>query len=522
MDEAAHGYTAFSLLETGKDEWGISWPINPRSVGDYKPPLYAYLTILPIKLFGLNEFAVRLPSALGGVFSVVLVYFLIIELFKSGLLAILSSLFLAISPWHISLTRGAFEMSLACFLVPLGLLFFFKGEKNKNFLILSSLVFGLSLFASHSLRYYVPFVLITLFLFKRKKFIGNLKDYLLPLAILLLLFFLNFYAVFTGGKTRVADIGIFSPTDKWQVVSDRQYEARILGMPSFAERIFNNKLVYVLCQFYKNYLGYFSFDFLFTKGPSEATYGMIPGRGVLYLFELPLLIVAIWQIFQKKDKKMFLILILLLWAPIPAAMAKGERAGGRAGTMLPFLPIISAYGGIELWRWTKKKFQDKSFYFLGFYCLLILLSLAFFLEDYFYHSPKYNAPAMAYGWKEAMEYIKENEDKYEHIVISRRFSEPQVAIAFYKPWDPADFQRQAKDWLKYEKMGFGFVDQLSQYELGKYVFRNFQFPEDLALTKTLFVGKDEDFWGRETGRILKTIYYPGPEKKIAIKIVGFK
>ena len=35
-DEAALGYNAFSLLETGKDEWGKQWPIVFRSFGDYK------------------------------------------------------------------------------------------------------------------------------------------------------------------------------------------------------------------------------------------------------------------------------------------------------------------------------------------------------------------------------------------------------------------------------------------------------------------------------------------------------
>ncbi len=44
-DEAAIGYNAYSLLQTGKDEYGKSFPLSIRSFDDYKPPLYAYLTV---------------------------------------------------------------------------------------------------------------------------------------------------------------------------------------------------------------------------------------------------------------------------------------------------------------------------------------------------------------------------------------------------------------------------------------------------------------------------------------------
>ncbi|MBU1127337.1 hypothetical protein KKF11_03250, partial [Patescibacteria group bacterium] len=36
-DEAAIGYNAYSLIETGLDEHGNAWPIHFKSFGDYKP-----------------------------------------------------------------------------------------------------------------------------------------------------------------------------------------------------------------------------------------------------------------------------------------------------------------------------------------------------------------------------------------------------------------------------------------------------------------------------------------------------
>src|SRR3990167_10599272 len=65
-DEAAFGYNAYSLLKTGKDEYGKVIPLVLRSFDDYKGAIYSYLTVPFVALFGLNEFSVRLPTAIAG------------------------------------------------------------------------------------------------------------------------------------------------------------------------------------------------------------------------------------------------------------------------------------------------------------------------------------------------------------------------------------------------------------------------------------------------------------------------
>ena len=83
-DEASIGYTAYSLLLTGKDEYGRSFPLSFESFGDWKLPLYIYTTIPFVKIFGLSELAVRLPSALAGIASVAAIYYLVLELLKQN------------------------------------------------------------------------------------------------------------------------------------------------------------------------------------------------------------------------------------------------------------------------------------------------------------------------------------------------------------------------------------------------------------------------------------------------------
>src|SRR5690606_39044514 len=131
-DEASFGYDAYSLLKTGKDQWGHPVPIVLESFGDFKPPLYAYLTIPFVAVFRMSEFSVRLPNAIAGTLAIYATYLMVSELAKhtklskrkSETFALLSALLLSISPWHVMLSRGAFEANLTTILMPLGVYFF--------------------------------------------------------------------------------------------------------------------------------------------------------------------------------------------------------------------------------------------------------------------------------------------------------------------------------------------------------------------------------------------------------------
>jgi len=66
-DEAAWGYNAYSIGIDGRDEFGRLLPYDYfESFGDFKPPMYAYLSVIPVKIFGLNEFSTRFASAFFG------------------------------------------------------------------------------------------------------------------------------------------------------------------------------------------------------------------------------------------------------------------------------------------------------------------------------------------------------------------------------------------------------------------------------------------------------------------------
>jgi len=116
-DEAFAGYNAYSILKTGENVHGESLPRYIDSFGDFRPAGIAYIIIPSIVIFGLNEFAVRLPVALIGAFTPLLLYLLVKQLTAKNSIALTSALFLALSPWHIVLSRATAEQVIGIFMV---------------------------------------------------------------------------------------------------------------------------------------------------------------------------------------------------------------------------------------------------------------------------------------------------------------------------------------------------------------------------------------------------------------------
>ena len=521
-DEASFGYDAYSILKTGKDQWGHSWPLVLESFGDFKSPLYTYLAMPSVAMFDLNKFSVRFPNALLGTLAVYITYLLVKQLkniskdkLEIGIwnLEILAALLLAISPWHIMMSRGAFEANLTTFLLPLGIYLFLKGLQRPKFFIGSSIIFGLNMFTYHAAKLVTPIVfasLVLVFLKDIKRL--TKKEILLPIIIFLFFLAIFVYTLFLGSSTRALDVNIFKSS--LGASSQERLNDILSGMPESLARTIHNKYQVSSRWFAANYLQYFSPLFLFSQGPAEGTYGMIPGRGVLYWFELPFLIGALAFILERKLNRYFLpLLVWLLVAPIPAALTTGPGyAANRAVVMLPVLQIFLAIGCVKCLSFLSKGFL-KSFrklilvLFLFFSAYLFLM----FLDDYFIQSPYKTAKVRNYGNLEVAYWLNENVTDKDKVVVSTRLSEPNIYIAFAKKWDPTSYQEATKSW-NYQKLGLGWLDQMPEYTLGNYTFRPINWVSE---DKDRFlVGKPEEFPESLTQRII--VSYPNSDPAIYI------
>src|SRR3972149_9411406 len=176
LDEAAQGYNAYSILKTGKDEFGKSFPIVFRSFTDFKTPIYIYLIVPLIPIFGLTKFTVRFPSFLFSIFTLPILYLLLKEITpKKNVfqLSLLTTFLLSISPWHILFGRTNFECNVALFFFLTGLYLFYLGLKKPGLLILSAVFFALAIPAYHAQRVVTPLMMLALFLRHRKKLLSS-------------------------------------------------------------------------------------------------------------------------------------------------------------------------------------------------------------------------------------------------------------------------------------------------------------------------------------------------------------
>ena len=438
-DEAAIGYNAYSLLETGKDEHGNSWPVHFQSFNDYKPGGYFYLVLPFVKLLGLNEWAVRLPSALLGIFTVLLVYLLVKELFKDETLALTSSFFLSISPWHIHFSRGGWEVNTATFLMTLGFWLFIKFLKRPKLLIPSSVFFVLSLYTYHAARVITPLLVIGLILIYRKKVLGNIKNVVIAGLVGLVLLF-PLIKDFTGSEatSRVAGVSLFA--DPGPLARINELRGEHVDYQSLPAKILHNKLVSYSVAFVENWSKHYSGEFLFLSG-DEIQRNKVPETGQMYLLDILFVLAGLVYI-AKKSKRWSPILLWLIIAPFAAALTFQSPHALRAQSMIIPLVIISAYGLISLSKWLHKIVPKKLLLDSIFLLFILIISWQFarYLDMYWMHmAPKYPFSSQ-YGVKELVSYVEERQDNYEKIFIANDYDQPYILFLFYLKYPPAKFQ----------------------------------------------------------------------------------
>ncbi len=487
-DEIQQGYTAYSILKTGKDEWGDFLPLNPRGFGDYKPPLYSYLTIPFVALFGLNIFAVRIVSALASSLTILVIYFLTKELFDNGQnsslskkLGLIAATFFAFQPWQIFVSRIGWESNLGLLLFSSGVLFFVKSFRKNYLLTLSILSFGLSTLSYHSFKLLtLLFLAFVVFLYRKTLLRFNSKVLSLSALVLIIFVTINAYGyIFSGAGKRAADSAIYSEDN---LVKFRQIQTED-KLPDPFRRIINNKYQYIASEFIQNYLGYFSFDFIFSGLRSNYSVFNMSGKGILYIWELPMLLFGLFVLIKQKPKWFGVILVWLMLAPIPAALTKDYMHAGRAEALLPIWVIISTFGLYNLWKTISSKYQKLA---LSLFLIVIIWSVVTRADFYLYQVFNQNLGGVKYGYKQAVDFAEKNSSQYDQIIFTKTHSQPQIFVAFYSKMNPDEYQQYSKNWKHFEKDGFKYLDMID-YSLKKYEFKNIDISRDKHQKNSLII-----------------------------------
>lgn len=508
-DEAAIGYNAYSLIKTGGfDEYGDFLPLAFRSFDDYKPPLYIYLTTVPVYLFGLNDFAVRFTSVIMGVMAVIFTYLLTFELFKNQKIALLSMFFLSVSPWHLQSSRVAFEAGLSVFLLSAGLWAFLKGlRENCRWLLISAIIFGLNFYAYHSLRVFSPLLSLILIFLYRKELLIKWK-YTLIATLIVFIILIPFISIATSisGLMRFKGTSIFflpEPLEEStnRIDEDKKINQEILG------NIFHNRSIVYLKVIMENYLSHFKPEFLFFDADVPTHHA--PDIGLLYLWDLPFILLGVYYLFKKDYGRPTIILASwFLFGPIASSFTWGVPNSLRTEVILPTYQIFTALG--IYFTYLTLKSISKIFVKLlrAVICLLFLFNFSYYLHQYYVHLNRDFAKDWNYGRKEAVEYVSQLADSYQKIIVSPNLDQAYMHFLYYLKYDPNKYLAEGGT------VSGGFREQRNK--IGKYEFREFDYKMEKEKGNYLFIGYPNEF--PPNANILKTIYYL--DNTEAIKIAG--
>ncbi len=492
-DEISIAYNAYSILKTGKDEWKQPFPIHFKAYGEYKLPMQIYLSIPGIYIFGLNELGVRITPVIYGVLTILIIFFLGKELFESELAGLVSAFLLGISPWHIQLTRGSFESSLATLFITIGVWFFVKGFKNPRWFIYSMVPFALSVFTYNSARLFTPLFLIALFILYRKQ-LGRFKKTITVSIIVFVILLLPLVPYLLSGE-RSARYKLVSITDDPGLVQRVNQGRGHSKFPQPLPKIIHNKITYTSVSFITNYLSHFTPSFLFISGAPHKQHH-VQNMGELYYFQAPFLILGLIYLFKSKNTYTKLLLSWLLLAFIPVSVTQDSIPHAlRTLLVVPFYQLMSGYGFVVSLKWFKRfSILSRSFFVL-ILISSIVVSIAWYLYNYYYIYPVSYSRDWQYGYKQAVDYVKNHENEYDMVVFTRHYGEPHMFTLFYLNYDPAKYQNDSNlvrfetfDWvrvLKFDK--FYFPDLGDEGTRFKDIIKNN--PEK----KLLFIGRNNDF-----------------------------
>ncbi len=136
------------------------------------PPLVFWVQHVFIKIFGENNFAFRLPSALLGILSVYLIYLIGRKLF-SAKVGLMSALLLAVTVNHVFISRVGLQESYVILFFLLTLYWFLKSLTDPRYFIVTGVALGLGALTKYTTLIVAPIMLVYLVLFYRKLFLNK-------------------------------------------------------------------------------------------------------------------------------------------------------------------------------------------------------------------------------------------------------------------------------------------------------------------------------------------------------------
>jgi len=211
QDEAYGAYNSWAVMNYGIDSFGYTRPVYYTVWGSGMSVLYSYLTMPFFALFGVSAVTIRLPQALLGCVSIVVVYGLGREMFQSKWMGLLFAFLLAVNPWHIQQSRFGIDANVAVPLLLIAMYFFCRYLNGRQKSLWGTAVFlGLTLYSYVLTWLLIPLFLLLCLFFFRKRMRFNRQFFLCFLLLFIMAVPLLLFLAVNFGLIPEIRSGVFS------------------------------------------------------------------------------------------------------------------------------------------------------------------------------------------------------------------------------------------------------------------------------------------------------------------------
>lgn len=416
-DEAMLGVDAAAILKTGLSSNGERWPVFFRELGYYSHSISVYLNMPTVWLFGLNEFAVRLTTAMISFLGVIAVYALVRWVFRLPF-AWLVFLVFAVSPLWFLHSRTGFEYIMAAsFFLAFGLCYIFAFSNHHWVWVLPCALCGAATFYAHTTgRGWVGVTLALWFFLTAPECLRQWRRLLIGILMLFVLLAPYLYV-----QTANPEIAF----------------TRLEGMKQYFH-LTNLTVPQQIQHFWKNYSKGMHPAFWFTWAGTQNTGPMerhiIPPLSPLLKWTFPLACLGLGMLiirFRRLESRV--LLSMFLAAPSSASLI--EFNIHRGITVGVFWLVFACIGAGQVFLWLQRWPRVRTFAILaiGF----SLSGYAVWFRHYVYHTAPYKYRDYGFfgiqmGQPEVFTWIREHQAAYDHILLSPDlFNAGHIFIPFY-------------------------------------------------------------------------------------------
>ncbi|NOY74609.1 MAG: hypothetical protein GXP32_02315 [Kiritimatiellaeota bacterium] len=425
-DECAIGYNAWSILETGRDEYGTFLPVFFRCFDNYHDPVMVY-TIAPlIKVWGLSKWVVRMPSGIYLLLASIAFYFLVFNITRNRYASLGSAFLFSLSPWVFPVSRSTMSGYTPMLLgIVLGCFFLRKMMRKRSMpaAFFAGLAWAFVMYSHNCGRpataaFLASFVVAyCVSIIKRKR---ELVVFSFVFAISLLPLSLSFFSNPQAMTERFNQISVWRDSP---------------GILECARRIT------------MRYVDYFSPSFLFLIGDDNPRHNT--GVGELFIFTLPFIILGLfWMVRRiKRDPFARFVLLSLIVYPCAAILTMDYSHSTRSLDGFPFWMLLTGVGASRFLlcagvsEFGKSTMPDDSFLRrVVKLALVVILGLGIFeicgyFSDYFRDDGYQQRSRMAFDAPlvEALEYVEPRLGDRDVLYLTRSIY-PEDVDENFKPY----------------------------------------------------------------------------------------